>query len=113
MLLALPNLVGQGALARSQASADRGDFETSADSARRAHRVLPWDTEPLLRLAVTELGRGDARAARLALHSALERDPGDPRLWLVLATVATGAERARALERVEELDPLGAPTRGG
>jgi hypothetical protein len=112
-LLALPNLVGQAALARSESTADRGDFDASADAARRGHRVLPWDTAPLLRLSVTELGRGDSAAARRAIRSAIDRDPGDPRLWLVLADFSTGAERERALERVEELDPLGAPASDG
>jgi Flp pilus assembly protein TadD len=110
-LLALPNLAGQDALARSESTASTGDYERSANAARRARRVLPWDTEPLLRLAIAERGRGRVAAARRAIRTALERDPGDPRLWLVLAELGTADDRRRALERIEELDPLGAPAR--
>lgn len=110
-VLALPNLAGQAALARSTSAASVGDFDESADAARRARRALPWDSEPLLRLAVAERGRGDVAAARTAIHRAIDRDPGDPRLWLVLAELGAAAERGRALERVEQLDPLGAPSR--
>jgi hypothetical protein len=111
-LLSLPNLFGQAALARSDSMAERGELDASAAAARRADRWLPWATEPQLRLFVTELGRGDRVAARRAIRSALERDPEDPRLWLVLADFSTGPEREQALERVEELDPLGAPPSG-
>jgi Flp pilus assembly protein TadD len=108
-LLALPNLVGQAALARSESTARVGDFAAATEDARRARRVLPWDSEPHLRLAIAAQGGGDRAGARRAIRTAIESDPGDPRLWLVLADLSTGAERARALERVEELDPLGAP----
>jgi len=108
-LLAIPNLVGQTALARSDSRAERGEYAAAAAAARRADRWLPWATEPQVRLFVSELGRGDRVAASRAIRSAIDRDPEDPRLWLVLADFSTGVERERALERVEELDPLGAP----
>ncbi len=110
-LLAVPGLVGEDALARGESAAARGDYARAASAYRRARAALPWDTEPLLGVAIAEAGAGNPRAARAAIDDALDLDRGAPRLWLLLSEFTTGAERARALERVEELDPLGAPTR--
>ncbi len=112
-LLAVPGLVGEDALARGESAATRGDYARAASAYRRARTALPWDTEPLLGVAIAEAGARNPRAARAAIDDALDLDRGDPRLWLLLAELTTGAERVRALERVEELDPLGAPPRGG
>lgn len=111
-LLAVPNVAGYAALERAESARRAGDFDASARAARTARRVLRWDTEPLLRLAVAQRGDGDTVGARSTIRTAIGRDPGDPRLWLVLADLSTGAERGRALGRAEELDPLGAPARG-
>jgi hypothetical protein len=44
--------------------------------------------------------------AESAFREAIEREPNDFELWLDLARATDGAERAAALARAHELNPL-------
>ncbi|MBD0338113.1 MAG: tetratricopeptide repeat protein [Thermoleophilia bacterium] len=98
-------LAGNALVARSAAAASASDWDASARWARRAATAAPWAAEPWHRLATAHEARGDRRAARADLRRALERDPGDPDLWVALARVTEGAERRAALERAARLIP--------
>ncbi|MEX2212207.1 MAG: O-antigen ligase family protein [Gaiellaceae bacterium] len=100
-------LAGNALLGRSAAAAQESDWDVSARWARRAADAAPWAAEPWERLALAQEAQGDDAAARESLREALERDPGDPELWIALARVSAGAERRAALERAARLNPLG------
>jgi tetratricopeptide (TPR) repeat protein len=100
-------LLGHAATARSETLRVAGkpaEAEREAITAARFHR---WSPEPWAALAEARLARGDVPRARAAFQEALELDSGDWRLWVRLARVSDGAERARALGRATELNPHG------
>lgn len=102
-------LAGNALVARSAAAAADSDWEGSARWARRAASAAPWAAEPWHRLATAQEASGQRAEARRSVRTALERDPGDPELWVALARVSDGAERRAALERAARLNPLGVP----
>jgi Flp pilus assembly protein TadD len=107
--LALVPFVGHAALTGADAAFRDNDVADATDRVDRAETFLPWSQEPWFLEATILRQRGADGPARDALREALERDDSDARVWRALAEVSTGAERARALERAERLDPLGAP----
>jgi hypothetical protein len=110
-LVALPPFVGHAALAASDDALLRGRADDALARAARAERLLPWSPEPHLSEASIRRTRGETGAARAAARRAIAHDETDTRLWRLLAELSGGAERRRALERADELDPLGAPAR--
>jgi O-antigen ligase len=100
-------LVGNASLARSAAAASDSDWGGSERWAQRAASVAPWAAAPWYRLAIAQEAQGRRAEARRSLRIAVERDPGDPDLWVTLARVSDGAERRAALERAARLNPLG------
>ena len=76
--------------------------------ARDARRWAPWSAQPWQQLAAVRLAQGKDAAARDAYRQAVVKDPRNWQLWLGLASVSSGAERARAVERLTPLNPAAA-----
>jgi len=97
------------AIRDSQAAARDGALDQAIDDARSARDAQPWAASPHLQLALVLEEAGQLRAARGAIHEAIERDRSDWRLWLVRARLETkaGAIRAarRSLRRAAALNP--------
>jgi O-Antigen ligase len=99
-------LVGNSAIAGSDAAVDDGNWSKAASEARKAKRWAPWSSEPWQRLGEAQLGQGAFAAAEHDFREAIEREPRDFELWLDLARATDGAERAAALRRATQLNPL-------
>ena len=102
---------GHAAFAGADAAFRENRVSEATERADRAQMFLPWSHEPWFLEATILRQRGANAPARDALREALERDESDARVWRTLAELTSGEERARALERAERLDPLGAPER--
>jgi hypothetical protein len=104
--LALVTHVGNRAAADSLDALANDAPERAAADARKAASWMPWSPQgdQLLGEAFS-LERRDV-AARAAFRRALARDDSDWSSWYDLASVTTGPERARALTRSRELNPL-------
>jgi hypothetical protein len=96
-------------LKASAAASERGDGRASLRHALDARRIQPWAASPYLQLALVEEQRGDLKASRKWIDSAIDRDSIDWRLWLVAARLATKAGDMPAartnLLRAESLNP--------
>jgi hypothetical protein len=103
---AFVGLLGNRALSAANAAADARRPASEESHAREALRWAPWSTEGHRLLAESEYARGKLAAARETLHDALAQDPQDWLLWFNLASASRGAERAAALRRAHELNPL-------
>jgi O-Antigen ligase len=99
-------LVGNTAIANSDAAVEDGNWSKAADEARKARRWAPWSSEPWQRLGEARLGQGAFADAEHDFREAIEREPRDFELWLDLARATDGPERAAALRRATELNPL-------
>jgi tetratricopeptide (TPR) repeat protein len=99
-------LVGNTAIAGSDAAADDANWSKAESEARKAKRWAPWSSEPWQRLGEAHIGQGAFAAAEQDFREAIERDPRDFELWLGVARATDGAERAAALRRATELNPL-------
>ena len=99
-------LVGNTAIAGSDAAAEDGEWSKAASEARKAKRWAPWSSEPWQRLGEAHLGQGDFAAAEHDFREAIEREPRDFELWLDVARSTDGAGRAAALRRATQLNPL-------
>jgi O-antigen ligase len=71
-----------------------------------AARFAPWSSEPDRLRGRVFVAAHRKRDAREALRSATSKDPDRWALWKTLADVTSGAERAHALARERELNPL-------
>jgi hypothetical protein len=78
-------------LKASAAAAERGDGRAALREALDAKQIQPWAASPYLQLALVEERRGNLKASRKWIESAIERDSIDWRLWLVAARLATKA----------------------
>ena len=105
-VLSVVSLVGNQALFAGREALLRRDWAAAQGHARRAQALLPWSFEPELALGDAAAGVGDRRAALDAYRHAVATDPRKWALWLRLAQVARGAERAAAYDRVRDLNPL-------
>jgi O-antigen ligase/polysaccharide polymerase Wzy-like membrane protein len=94
-------------VSRLRAAAARGDWAAAERDARRAAAVAPWSAEPWFALGEAELAAGRLPQAQDALLKATARSPRSWAAWLDLAKATSGTERADALARAEQLDPLG------
>jgi Flp pilus assembly protein TadD len=99
-------LVGNTAIANSDAAVDDGNWSKAAGEARKARRWAPWSSEPWQRLGEARLGQGAFADAEHDFREAIEREPRDYELWLDLARATDGPARAAALRRATELNPL-------
>ena len=99
-------LVGNNAIAHSDTAADDGNWSKAESEARKAKRWAPWSSEPWQRLGEAHLGQDRFAAAEQDFREAIDREPRDFELWLDLARATDGAERAAALRRASELNPL-------
>ena len=100
-------LCGALALDRARQSFGAGRLSEAQQRASQATRLAPWSTEAALVRAEILVAGGERQAARAVLAPALERDPREWRLWVLLARASEGADRERALGRARSLNPLG------
>ena len=98
-------LVGNPALAASDAARERSDWGRAASEARRARTWLPWSPRALAALGRAQLGAGLVAEARTTLRKAVSMDPNDWRLWYELAQASRGPARVHAFRRVLALYP--------
>jgi hypothetical protein len=108
-----PTLALASVLALAVAAAGIGNAELAAGAPRSAAELQPWSAEPQRVLAELALARGDRPQARRLLARALRRDPRDARSWYDLVLAGTPAQRAAAVQRLAELDPLAVSRRAG
>jgi hypothetical protein len=98
-------LVGNHALAASDAARGQHDWRRAASEARLARRWLPWSARAVAALGQAQAGAGLVSDARRTLRKAASMDSNDWRLWYDLAQASRGTERADALRRVAILYP--------
>jgi O-Antigen ligase len=96
-------------IARASSSYAHGSLAAADRYARRAARWNRWAAAPWDLRASVAAQQGDARAARADMLAALDRDPHNWQLYLRLALVTRGAERAAAFATAGRLDPLAVP----
>jgi hypothetical protein len=98
--------LGNGAqvAADSALAADR--LDEARREAERAHRWMPWSSEPSRVRGEVALADGEVSEARRSLRHAARLDPDDWTVWYELAIAEEGDAAARALERALELNPL-------
>jgi O-antigen ligase len=99
------SLVGNQALFAARDAVARKQWSEALTHGRRARALLFWSHEPDLVIGEAQAGRGDRGAALRAYRAAVKQDPENWVVWLHLAQVASGAERAAAYDRVHELNP--------
>jgi O-antigen ligase len=107
--VSLVGLAGSWASARGSDAAAEGRWADAERAAARAKRWAPWSADGWRLLGEARRGQGRIAEARRELLLAIEKDPGDPELWLALARVSNGSVRAEALSEAIERDPLGGP----
>ncbi len=97
------------------AEPDPAALERAATQAELAARLDPLTVRPLFVGASIAAGRGRLLDARKLLLDAADRQPGNPEVWLRLATLALQlADRdgmVRASQRLIELDPVSGTAR--
>jgi hypothetical protein len=93
------------ALTRSGDALKHGNIRTAVAAAADARRWAPWSSRPWQQLAANRIVQGDRQAALNVYRSAVAKDPRDWKLWLDLASVSNGRERARAPARLSALKP--------
>jgi hypothetical protein len=102
---ALVSLVGNQALFAGREALARGDRSAAREHGRRADALLPWSFEPELVLGDLAAVTGDRGAALAAYRRAVAQDDRNWVIWLRIAQVADGRERAAAYARVRQLNP--------
>lgn len=98
-------LLGNAATARSAHELTLGKWQSAANEAVRARRLMPWSSQPWVLLGEAELGNGDLAAARESLGHALARGSEDWMTWFDLALASHGPERRAAVARTRALYP--------
>jgi hypothetical protein len=99
-------LIGNSALAASEAARKDRDWAGAENQARKARRLMPWSPEPWEALGFAQAARGDSSAAAASFRRAIARDAGDWTLWFDLAAVAKGEDRREAIAQARRLNPL-------
>lgn len=110
---ALIALLGNAAVSASSKSTDGGHYVRAEAQARHAMSFVPWSAEPWRRLGEAQLLSGNAAAARMSFHRAIEKDRRDWTLWFELAEASRGAERQKALAEASRLNPRDSRLRPG
>lgn len=98
--------VGNRATASALDALARDEPAAAEVAARRARTWMPWSHEPWQLLGEAQLSRGEDAAAAISLRRAARRDPGQWSVWYDLALATRGSERAAALSRARDLNPL-------
>lgn len=111
VLIELPGLVGTSEIRRSQQELARGDIEAARSHADQAIDIMYWASSPFLQRALVDERAGEWDAARTSLKLAIDRDPREWRLPLVLARVEAKAgrpdEALEAFRQAKALRPTG------
>ncbi len=105
-LIALGALAGNETLAAANASLDADNSAHAARDARWAKQLVPWSPDPWRLHGEALLAQGNLDAAKRDFLTALQKDPSDWDSWVDLTLVAQGAERKRAVEHAQRLNPL-------
>jgi cytochrome c-type biogenesis protein CcmH/NrfG len=103
---AFVGLRSNGAVAASEAAANRGSLRAASTHARTAARWAPWSARPWQLLGEAEARQHRLGAARADLRKAVAKNPADWSIWLDLALASTGRERRHALAEAFHLNPL-------
>ena len=102
-------LLANREIVRSQAAVSRSELGSALKHANAARDIQPWAASPYVQLALVNEEAGSLARARDWINEAIDRDPHNWRLWLVLARLETklGYPRAAAdsLRRAVELNP--------
>ena len=98
--------VGNVDLARGTRAYDTGRYADAIAEAQRAARLLRWSSDTWQLRGDAELSLGLRTDAHRSYRRAAELDPRDWRLWYDTGITARGPERAAALARAEQLNPL-------
>jgi hypothetical protein len=98
-------LLGNLAVARGSHDLTLRKWQSAADDAARARRLMPWSTQPWVLLAEARPGAGDLRGARSSLVHALGPGRQEWRVWFDLALASHGSERRAAAARARALYP--------
>lgn len=96
ILVELPGLVGTSEVRRSQSDVVAGDIVGARSHADQAIDIIPWASSPFLQRALVDEQAGEWTAAAASMKLAIERDPKDWRLPLVLSRVEAKAGRTKA-----------------
>jgi O-antigen ligase/polysaccharide polymerase Wzy-like membrane protein len=109
LLLIIPvavEILGNRALDAAQHAASARDWAAAEHHARTAMRWQPWSAEPHYIQGLAQLDEGRAPAARASFTKVTRLNPGDWRAWFELGNVSGPKTRARALERINALNPV-------
>jgi hypothetical protein len=109
--LALASLaagMGNRALARADAAAGSGLWETAAALSHNASFWQPWAAEPHVILGESDLATGRPTQARREFEQAVRLDPQDWRNWYELGRTGDSTTRRRALAQILRLNPFAA-----
>jgi hypothetical protein len=109
--LALASLaagLGNRALARADAAAVSGSWETAAALSRRASFWQPWASDPHVILGESYLATGRPTRARREFEQAVRLDPQDWRNWYELGRTGDSSTRRMALAEILRLNPFAA-----
>ena len=102
-------LLANREIVRSQAAVSRSELVSALKHANAARDIQPWAASPYVQLTLVNEEAGSLGRARDSINEAIDRDPRNWRLWLVLARLETklGYPRAAAdsLRRAIELNP--------
>ena len=104
-VVAVATLGNRAQAASAEAFGDR-DFDRAVAEAETAERLFPWSVEPLVLLGRAQAGAGERVSARETFRRAASVEPEHWRVWLELAAVSEGGQRAAALRRARALNPL-------
>jgi Flp pilus assembly protein TadD len=98
--------VGNRAASDARQALASGDGAMALAAAERAQAWMPWNPAGNQLLGEALLAEKRDALARSALQEAVQRDPADWSIWYDLARASRGSERANALTRARELNPL-------
>jgi len=100
-------LVGAAAAARGIDAVAERRWADAEEAAARVTRWAPWSDEGWRLTGEVRRGEGRIADARESFLRAIEKDPGDPQLWVALARVSRGSLRSEAVTEALERNPLG------
>jgi hypothetical protein len=106
VVCALVAHVGNRATGDAAEALSRGDARTAGVDAARARTWKPWSYEPWQLLGESQVTEGADQAAVASFRHAVALDHGQWSVWLDLALAEQGRDRASALARAADLNPL-------